>query len=280
VGDAGVVHCAALAIVCAVMTAPSPVDGQTSRQENSSPNQSRMSTVPDEKDGESASDDEASESEEADESESAGTEAGGDEPDDEASEDADGPEDPESDDSEASGGEKQSPVEYCNEFIESYSRSSARKLYRALAGQGFDMQKVQLQDWVEVEVRTADGQGEKVEFRVHREKNGRAAGLIDDDREYRRTLLVASTDAGPVVASQTWPASLEVHARGDCRPTSSRIEYPLVATPSVDLEPFKFWGLRIIWRLPKSFEKGAHDRDSLYDTIVKVMSSERTATDE
>lgn len=231
-----------------------------------------MSTVPDEEAAQSASSDDSSDSEGDEETGSTAAEASDDAPDD-TDEEPSG----EGDDGASSGGTK-SPVQYCNEFIESYSRSSARKLYRALAGQGFDLKKVQLQDWVEVNVRLADDREETVEFKVHREKNGRAAGLIDDQRDYRRTLVVTSTDAGPVIASQKWPPSSQVHARGDCRPTSSRIEYPLVSMSSIDLEPFKFWGLRVIWRLPKSFKKGDHDRDSLYDTIVSVMSSERAAS--
>jgi hypothetical protein len=236
------------------------------------------------------SDDEPSESQNGVETSSAGDDTSDDDASDDSTDDTDkgssggaddgGAETRETAENEASGGEQKSPVEYCNEFIESYSRSSARKLYRALAGQGFDLEEVQLQDWVDLEVQTPGGQEKTVEFEVHREKDGRAVGLVDDQRKYRRTLVVASTGAGPVVASQKWPASMDVHARGDCRPSSSRIEYPLVATSSVDLEPFKFWGLRVIWRLPKSFEKGDHDRDSVYDTIVSVMSSERTATDE
>ncbi len=243
-----------------------------------------MSTAPDEENKGSISD-ESSESDSDGESSLADSESSDDSSGDSAGETSGDADAAESDvqasaEQEAAAGEKKSPVEYCNEFIEAYSRSSARKLYRALAGQGFELEKVQLQDWVEIAVQMPDGREKTVEFKVHREKNGKAAGLIDDQREYRRTLVVASTGAGPVVASQKWPASTDVHARGDCRPSSSRVEYPLVSTSSVDLEPFKFWGLRVIWRLPKSFEKGAHDRDSLYNTIVSVMSSERTASDE
>ncbi len=192
---------------------------------------------------------------------------------DESSGEPAGEESPESDSAD-SPDSAQTPTEYCDEFLESYARSSARKLYRALNGQGFELEKVQLQDWIDVDVRTPSGEVETVEFGVYREKGGRAAGLADSEREYQRTLIVASTGVGPVVVSQKWPAFDELGSRSECRPISSRIEYPQVATDSIDIKPFKFWGLRVIWRLPKAFAEGDHDRENLYETMVEVMSSE------
>lgn len=153
-----------------------------------------------------------------------------------------------------------------------YIESSSRKLYRAVAGQELTLEKLKLQDWVEVKAPSGDGDRTKVEFRVHRQKGGMVAGLVDTERAYRRTLIVAMTDRGPIVASHKWPSSEEVASGTKCRPTSSRIDYPIVTLSKLDVEPFKFWGLRVLWRLPPSFNKGRQNRDSVYKTIVEVMA--------
>ena len=171
------------------------------------------------------------------------------------------------------------PRAYCDRFMEPYVRSSSRKLYRALVGHDFDLEELQLQDWVTTQVETRSGQKKKVEFEVFREKEGRVAGLVDTERDYRRTLVVAMTDSGPIIASQKWRPSDEIDVKADCKPVGSRVEYPLVTLDEIDIEPFKFWGMRVLWRLPPSFSKGQQDRKNLYDTIVEVMSVERAAAD-
>ena len=173
--------------------------------------------------------------------------------------------------------EADNPVDYCNQFMVPYLESSSRKLYRALAGRQYDLQQLSLQDWVELDVRLPNGEMQTVEFEVVRQKDGKVAGLVDSARNYRRTLVVAMPQAGPIITSYRWPESDDIGRRADCKPHSSRIEYPIVPVDEIDPEPFKFWGLRVIWRLPKSFDRGDQDRDNLYQTLSEVMSSERTA---
>lgn len=173
--------------------------------------------------------------------------------------------------------EADNPVDYCNQFMVPYMESSARKMYRALAGRNYSFEPLNLQDWVETEVRQANGDTRTVEFEVFREKDGKVAGLIDTERDYRRTLVVAMLDAGPIIASYTWPKQKAIASRGDCRPLGSQLEYPIVPTDDIDPEPFKFWGLRVIWRLPESFDRGDQDRDNLYQTIAETLKSERNA---
>lgn len=171
--------------------------------------------------------------------------------------------------------EADNPVDYCDQFMKPYLESSARKLYRALAGRDYEFQTLSLQDWVELDVRQPDGGTRTVEFEVFRQKDGNVAGLVDTRREYRRTLVVTMLDVGPVITSYAWPDPEAVDNRGDCRPTTSRIDYPVVPADDVDPEPFKFWGLRVIWRLPKSFDRGDQHRENLYETIAEVLKAER-----
>ena len=153
-----------------------------------------------------------------------------------------------------------------------YIESASRKLYRALSAQEFTLEKLKLQDWVEVKIPSGDGDRKKVEFSVHRQKGDLVAGLVDTERTYRRTLVVAMTDKGPIVASLEWPSSEEVASGTKCRPTDSRLDYPIVTLSKLDIEPFKFWGLRVLWRLPPSFNKGRQNRESVYQTIIEVMT--------
>ena len=174
----------------------------------------------------------------------------------------------------------ENPGAYCNRFMEPYVRSSARKLYRALSGHDFELQELNLQNWIDVKVRTPSGEEKTVEFEVHREKDRKVAGLVDTDRSYRRTLIVAMTDSGPLIASQKWPKKSEIENRAACQPLTSRVEYPVVPLDEIDIEPFKFWGMRVLWRLPTSYKKGRQNRENLYKTIVDVMSSERAGDDQ
>lgn len=152
----------------------------------------------------------------------------------------------------------------CDGYMVLYARSASRKLARALSGQGYRLEALDLPETIE-----ADRNGQPTTYATLFEKDRRAAGLVDTTRDARRSFVVVGTEQGPVMTSHLWPSRAEIANGTRCRPTSSRIEFPRVAVRSVDVEPFKYWGLRISWHLPESFDaQSAHsDRDFVREVI-------------
>ncbi len=174
--------------------------------------------------------------------------------------------------SESSGAQTpDSPVDYCREYIAAFARSSARKLYRALSGQGFDMKPIDLGGSIELKARTADGSRTTFTFDVLTQNDRLVAGFVDQAREYRRILIAADTTDGPVVASQLWPNPNEVPSNNACRPVDSQIAAPPLTLGDLDIEPFKFWGLRIVWRLPRGYEADRTGPDALRDSLTEAL---------
>lgn len=163
------------------------------------------------------------------------------------------------------------PVDYCREYIAAFARSSARKLYRALSGQGFDMKPIDLGGSIELKARTSEGSREMVTFDVLTQNDRLVAGFVDRAREYRRILIAAHTTDGPVVASQLWPVPTEVPSTNACRPVDSQIAVPPLTLGDLDIEPFKFWGLRIVWRLPRGYESDRKGPDALRDSLTEAL---------
>lgn len=153
----------------------------------------------------------------------------------------------------------------CDNYMGLYARSAARKLARALSGQGYRLDTLELPESV-----SANIDGQNVSYQILTEKDGRSAGVVDASRKARRSYVVTGTDQGPVMTSHLWPSRADVADGKECRPISSRIEFPNVAVKSVDVEPFKYWGLRVSWHLPEKFD--ANTTDSLEDFVSDVIN--------
>jgi hypothetical protein len=161
-------------------------------------------------------------------------------------------------------------VESCQAFKVRWSESSARKLYRALNYHGANLQKVDLQPWVDVQVTS---RRDLQPFSVHPQNSGRSVGVVPLDPAWNLTYVVAQTSDGPIVASQTWPSPAELDAGATCRPVSSRIEYPDERRIDVAIEPFRMWGMRVADSLP------ADKLDaSSYEALVTVIRTTDGAT--
>ncbi|GEM_PF-3404488 len=168
----------------------------------------------------------------------------------------------------------------CDEFIGAYMKSASRKLFRALQGHDYKLRPIELQQWLDIEVSQGDSTRE-VSFEVLPEKEGLVVSLVDSERAYRTTFVAALTTDGPVIASFEWPGAAAVEGGEACRPTRSKIERPSAPLSKiVDIEPFKFWGLRVVWRLPSKFKESTSDvpdssegRGALYAVLVDVVGS-------
>ena len=152
----------------------------------------------------------------------------------------------------------------CDHFMENYVRSSARKLARALSGQGYPLQTLTLNESFAAKLSAGE-----VTFEVFFEKEKRAAGIADQNRKHRRTYTIVGTDQGPVITSHIWPSRDAISRGAECRPENSRIEAPAVSVRHVDVKPFKFWGLRVTWHLPETFPDSLR-KDPL-DALLGVL---------
>ena len=138
----------------------------------------------------------------------------------------------------------------CDRFIEDYTRSSGRKLWRSLnrGNWNYNLEVVPFSEPVEV---NRVGEDEKsIRFELFREADGRIVGAVDRQREWEYTYLIAFSSIGPIIISQTWqPRHLRDSGQA-CEPIASAVEWPISSAPSVDIEPFRYWGLRVSWRIP------------------------------
>ncbi len=176
-------------------------------------------------------------------------------------------------------GADQAAVAFCRGYMAAYVESSARKLFRALSAQRLETQEITLPGWMMVDADTSSGGTERVDFDVRRERSGRVIGLVDTDRDYRRTLIAAMTEKGPVVATQRWPPRDELEEDADCRPTGSEITYPQVDEAEVAIEPFEYWGMRVARRLPEenSHELAGEESEgptNIYELLKAVVGDE------
>lgn len=171
-----------------------------------------------------------------------------------------------------SGESAASPGDYCDGFMRRYGESSARKLYRALNGNDYEVRRVDLGDSFTAEVRTAEGERSELRFEVGKENDEKCAVLVAEDREYRRTLVVAMTSSGPIVTVQQWPERSAVANGGDCRPTKTWIAHPDVPADRVEIEPFDYWGIRVLWRIPGDFSESDNSAGDMRETIRQTLS--------
>lgn len=158
----------------------------------------------------------------------------------------------------------------CDRYMVAHTRSAARKLGRALDRGEYGFQSVTLDD--ELIVTEEDlGREAPVEFEVYLEKMGEVAAIVDRRQDWEQTYVVAEAALGPIVISKTWKPRGERKSSAECRPLTSAVERPDHPATSVDVEPFRYWGLRVGWRIPSPDMIEAPDEDleeALKQTII------------
>lgn len=159
----------------------------------------------------------------------------------------------------------------CDAYIVAHTRSAARKLGRAINRGEYGFQSIDLGNRFVVSAE-ALGSDEPVEFEVFLEKMGEVAVVVDRRRHWEQTYVIAQAAIGPIVISKTWEPRDERPRGSDCRPFSSAVERPAHPASSVDVEPFRYWGLRAGWRIPSPEMIEASNQaieDALKETIVE-----------
>lgn len=159
----------------------------------------------------------------------------------------------------------------CDRYIEAYLRSAARKLLRPLSRGDYDLQPVELDDPFEVTGETL-GLDDPVQFELLREGpgDGRVIGVVDRRRMWEQTYLVANSAVGPIVISHRWQARHLRDAGQACRPIASSVQWPPLTASSVDPEPFDYWGLRAVWRIPP-VDTSEPSTEELEEVLITVM---------
>ena len=152
----------------------------------------------------------------------------------------------------------------CRRAQEIHVRSAARKLYRALRGE-HELQPLMLQPWVDAAI-----DGRPVRFELHVEHDELVGGLVPEGPNHATTYVVAQTASGPVVAELTWKP-----AGASCEVADSRLAYPPVASDRVRPEPFRQWGQRVVWHVPRERKEGGA-RD-LYAALVTIFRGSTAA---
>ena len=152
----------------------------------------------------------------------------------------------------------------CYSHRELYAKSSARKLYRALRSKGWRLKDLAMSGPIEIERRDT-----KLQFQLFAQNEGKAAALVASS--WRETYAIVLTKYGPVIAAHRWPTKAELRSgKFACEPVSSRIAFPGLEVTAVDVEPFEFWGLRVVWRLPNKLNRQAR-KTTLYDAITRSV---------
>lgn len=135
----------------------------------------------------------------------------------------------------------------CDEYMEAYLRSSARKVHRALSGGDYELASLTLPEEMAVSLGDA---GQEVVFETFEEHGGQVVGIADRRREWGKTYVVAKVSFGPIIISQSWQARHLRNAGQACAPIFSTVEWPEQVASTVAMEPFEFWGVRVVWRIP------------------------------
>ncbi|GEM_PF-5759996 len=115
-----------------------------------------------------------------------------------------------------------------------YIQSASRKLYRAISGKGYKIKKIKMTD-----LRIGG-----TVYQSFPQKEGKVLGLMS--KKSASAFVLINTKRGHLVAKLNWK---------NCRPVSSSILSPKVSISEVDMKPFKYWGLRVLWTLPKKLGK-------------------------
>ncbi len=159
----------------------------------------------------------------------------------------------------------------CDRYMIAYARSASRKLGRSLSGQKYEL--TELPSRTGFEASLAGDQTRQ--FEVVYEHDNAIAGLVEKTREHRTSYTITRTSTGPVITRHDWPER-EAIASGkkECKPTSSAIMAPEVPVAAIDVEPFKFWGLRVVWHLPTEFADSDRAADP-FEALRNLLAGEK-----
>ncbi len=138
------------------------------------------------------------------------------------------------------------PKNACAANKTKYLESASRKLYRAISGKGYKIKKIGLKS-----LSVGDHR-----FEIVPQKDGKVLGLLS--KSHSHGYVAINTTRGHIITKMKWK---------NCRPVSTTIVSPKVSVPSVDMEPFKYWGLRVLWTLPNRLGKTKNIKDSLTKII-------------
>ncbi len=138
------------------------------------------------------------------------------------------------------------PKNTCSASKIKFLESASRKLYRAISGKGYKIKKLGLGS-----LRVGDQN-----FKVVPQKEGKVIGVFNASHAFGYVAI--NTTRGHIIARLKWSG---------CRPSETRILSPRVSMPNVDLEPFKYWGLRVLWNLPSRLGKSENMKESLTNMI-------------
>ena len=127
-----------------------------------------------------------------------------------------------------------------------YLESASRKLYRAISGKGYKIKKIGLKT-LKIDDRR---------FTVYSQREGKVLGLLSPSHPYGYVAI--NTTRGHIITKMKWK---------NCRPVATSIVSPRVSVPKVDMEPFKYWGLRVLWTLPRNLGKSKNIKESLTKII-------------
>lgn len=138
-----------------------------------------------------------------------------------------------------------SPVNSCTASKVRYLQSASRKLYRAVSG-SYKIRKIGIGSLTVGDRR----------FTSYPESDGKVIGFLHSSHRYGYIAL--NTTRGHIIAKMKWK---------NCLPVSTKIASPQVLTPNIDLEPFKYWGSRVLWILPSKLGKSENFKESLTNII-------------
>lgn len=156
----------------------------------------------------------------------------------------------------------------CDNFMEHYVRSAARKLDRAISTGDYELEVLDSLGAVLTLEGEFVGRTQPLSFDVYKEASGRVVGLVDRKRAWTQTYIVAVGRSGPIIVSHTWQTRGLRESGQPCEPFTSAVEWPGVTASAVDVEPFKFWGLRASWRIPRADD--ASSNQSLEEALVHI----------
>ncbi|MFW6058071.1 MAG: hypothetical protein ACOC9W_04370, partial [Persicimonas sp.] len=148
-------------------------------------------------------------------------------------------------------------------------------LGRSMGGQDYELTELTSRTGFEANVAGEEAR----KFEVIYEHDNTIAGLVEKTREHRTSYTITRTSTGPVITRHDWPERQAIASgKKECKPTSSAIMAPEVPVAPIDVEPFKFWGLRVVWHLPSEFPDSDRPADP-FEALRDVLAADRDGKD-
>ncbi len=145
--------------------------------------------------------------------------------------------------------DKTQKLSACDARIERITRSAARKMMRALNPRE-RLRAHELGERLELEI-----DGQSITWRVLSEYDGRVAALMQPGTS--TSWVAARSEKGPVIARIDWNSG--------CAVDQTQLAFP--DGPTIEFEPFRYWGARVQWRLPRDRDESA----SLVEALRSAM---------